>query len=121
MRSRLGRALVHLALVATILHSWLPPGWMPGPATGGAISFVICSPGGLHHSGGSDGHRDNGGHRHDACPFAAAAHLATPAAGAALDAPSAAILGKSGIAVARIAPRAAHYLPQAPRAPPVSS
>jgi hypothetical protein len=40
-------------------------------------------------------------------------------AGAALDAPSAAILGTGGIAVARIAPRAAPYLPQSPRAPPV--
>jgi hypothetical protein len=119
MGSRFSRALVHLALVATILHSWLPPGWMPGAASDGAISFVICSPTGLHHIDGSDGRPDKGDRQHDACPFAAAVHLATPVAGAALDAPSAAILGTGGIAVARIAPRAAPYLPQSPRAPPV--
>jgi hypothetical protein len=120
MIDRFRHTMVHLALAAMMLQAWLPPGWMPGPASDGAISFVICSPTGLHHLDGSDGHRDSGNHQHDVCPFAAAAHLATPVAGAILAPPSTAILTNLRTAALQTAPHGERYLPQSPRAPPVS-
>ena len=120
MFNRVRFAMVYLALAAMMLQAWLPPGWMPGSASDGAISFVICSPNGLHHLDGSDGHRDSGNHQHDVCPFAAAAHLATPVAVAMLAPPSAAILSKIRTVALQTAPRSERYLPQAPRAPPIS-
>jgi len=121
MGANLRRALLDIAFFAMLLQALLPAGWMPGPASDGAISFVICSVGGLHHLDGRDGHQDKGEHQNDSCPFAAAPHAATPVAVARIAPPSHAVFGRPVFAAIPSAPQNAAYLPQAQRAPPVSA
>lgn len=121
MGTKLRRALLDIAIFAMLLHALLPAGWMPGPASDGAISFVICSASGLHHLDGRDGHQDKGEHQNDACPFAAAPHAATPVLVTAIAPPSRAFFGRSVFAAILPAPQRAAYLPQAQRAPPISA
>ena len=99
------RAAVCLALVAMMLRGLMPAGWMPNPDGAGTSLFVICDMDqgdmskmdmshmdmpGMNMSGmdmaqmdmSAMGHdpahkpaSDN--HQHEACPFAAAPHVAT--------------------------------------------
>jgi len=112
---------VQIALVAMLLRALLPVGWMPDVAAG--TPFVICTVNGplqaAHlpdtgkHQPGHDDSRQN-----DMCPFAASAHLATPAAAASI---AASTQIASFAPVQSLAP-AVHttgrYALQSPRAPP---
>lgn len=122
MAYRLGRALIHVALLAMVMRALLPGGWMLGPASDGAMSLVICSTGGLNHVDGSDRHPDSRDqHQNDACPFAAASHMGAPAAGFTLAPPQRIVLAAPRFLTLVSAPMRAAYQPHAPRAPPVSA
>src|ERR1700761_7537743 len=101
------RAAVCLALAAMMLRALMPAGWMPNPAGAGDSFFVICDMDQGDMSGmdmshmsamdmskmdmsdhGSPGKQSGDAHQHEACPFAAAPHVATPSAEAALLLPS---------------------------------
>lgn len=107
-------AALLIAMTAMLLGAMLPSGWMPS-ASG---QMVMC---GLSHDLPQPDHSQkpgDDGHGHDACPFAAAQHLAPPLAAPALGLP-----GRSHLALARpqpplSAPSAPLYAPQSPRAPP---
>jgi len=123
MGSTLRRALLDVAFFAILLRALLPAGWMPGHAADGTISFVICSVDGVHRGDG-DGHANktgDDGRQHDACPFAAAPHVATPVTAAQIAPPSHAVLDEASFAFSHAAPQSAIYLPQSPRAPPISA
>ncbi len=122
MGSRVGRALIHIALLAMVMRALLPGGWMLGPASDGAMSLVICSTTGINHVDGSDRHQDTrDGHQSDACPFAAASHMAAPVAGFAFAAPQRAVLAVARFIAPASVPIGADYQPHAPRAPPFSA
>ena len=79
---------LHVALVAMLLRALLPAGWMPAPPSHTAdanwVPFVICTGNGLvrlNHAPGSDHSDDQKTHHVAPCPYAAAAHLSTPAHG----------------------------------------
>jgi uncharacterized protein involved in copper resistance len=135
------RAAVCLALAAMMLRALMPAGWMPNPAGTGGSFFVICDMdqgdmsgmdmshmsamdmskmdmSGMDH--GPSGKQSGDAHQHEACPFAAAPHVATPSAEAALLLPS--LLAKFSplLAHGQAAIKAAVYTPQSPRGPPVS-
>jgi len=121
MGATLRRALLDIAFFAMVLHALLPAGWMPGPSSDGAISFVICSADGLHHLDGRDGPKNTADHQHDACPFAAAPHAVTPALVAQIAPTHHAVLGEAAIAAPPATRESAAYQPHAPRAPPTSA
>lgn len=74
----------HIAVAAMLLRALMPDGWMPAPshrADAGWAPFVICTSNGLvqlHQAPDSDRHEDDADHRYAPCPYAAAAHLASP-------------------------------------------
>ena len=79
---------LHVALVAMLLRALMPAGWMPAPPSHKAdanwVPFVICTGNGLvrlNHAPGSDHSDDQNTHHVAPCPYAAAAHLSTPAHG----------------------------------------
>jgi hypothetical protein len=114
---------VHLALAAMMLRALLPAGWMPNAVQAGA-PFVICTlHGALHLSGDPAPHKQqpDDGQRHDLCPFAAAPHLSSPAADAAIHAPFA--IAARAFTPDYAAPAALRtaFSPQSPRAPPRSA
>lgn len=82
---------LHVALVAMLLRAFLPVGWMPAPPSQIAdaewVPFVICTGNGLVRlntpAGGEHGD-DKETHHVAPCPYAAAAHLSTPAFGGAV-------------------------------------
>ena len=117
----LRRALLDIAFLAMLLHALMPAGWMPGPASDGAISFVICSADGLHHLDGRDGQKNSADHQHDACPFAAAPHAVTSPVVAKIALPSHALLGEASFAALHAVRASTAYQPQSPRAPPISA
>jgi hypothetical protein len=140
------RAAVSLALVAMMLRGLMPAGWMPNPDGAGTSLFVICDMDqgdmskmdmshmdmpGMNMSGmdmaqmdmSATGHdpahkpaSDN--HQHEACPFAAAPHVATSSTVVALLLPSLSAHFSLQLAGGRLALQAAAYAPQSPRAPP---
>lgn len=74
---------------------------------------------------GGDSSQDQGpakqgddGRQHEACPFAAAPHFATPSIVAMLLPPSLADGFSHGLDSENLAVQSAHYTPQSPRAPP---
>lgn len=122
MGNRFGRALIHVVLLAMMMRALLPGGWMLGPASDGAMSLVICSTSGLNHVDGGDRHPDSRDqHQNDACPFAAASHMATPATGFTLAPPQRIVLSAPRFLTPIPAPVSATYQPHAPRAPPFSA
>jgi Protein of unknown function (DUF2946) len=116
------RVAVHLALIALMLRALLPAGWMPNPGGANGAPFVICTMDGplkaLDAKGKPIRHdpRDR-----DACPFAAAAHLAPPAELASLALPAFAAGAAAAPSQPVPATARAHYDPQSPRAPPANA
>lgn len=82
---------LHIALAAMLLRAFLPDGWIPAPASrsadAGWLPLVICTSNGLVrlHEQGQDGQDDDQDHHYAPCPYAAAAHLAAPEAGATVE------------------------------------
>jgi hypothetical protein len=118
----LRHAAVLLALVAMVLRALLPAGWMPNLTGTGESAFVICTMDGPVQSAAKDHGpgkpTPDDGRQHEACPFAAAPHVATSSAVAAL---RASVVSNSVARYApsqRLTPEPARYAPQAPRAPP---
>jgi hypothetical protein len=115
----LRHTLVHIALAALILRAFLPTGWMPNPQGPTEGAFVICTMDGpVQTTDGKVLPGKDDPRAHEACPFAAAPHLATPLVMTAMPLP---------MLAAVIAHRASHdtdrdalspYAPQSPRAPP---
>jgi hypothetical protein len=135
------RAAVCLALVAMMLRGLMPAGWMPNPDGAGTSLFVICdmdqadmSKMDMSHMGmsGMDmskmdmsaiGHDpahkpSSDSHQHEACPFAAAPHVATPSTVVALLLPSLSEHFSPQLAGGLLAVQSPAYAPQSPRAPP---
>lgn len=113
------RAAVHLALIALMLRALLPAGWMPNPGAANGSPFVICTMyGPLKALDGKEKPTKHAPHNHEACPFAAAAHLAPPLLAAILALPATAV----GMAAPPIRPAPViadtDFVPQSPRAPP---
>jgi hypothetical protein len=108
----------HLLLVALLLRTLVPAGWMPNPAGASQTAFVICTMNGAFHAPGKQTPSDT--RHHDECPFAAAPHLAKTPDAVILPAPlpRADRTQVAAIATGTMAP--ARYLPQSPRAPPVT-
>jgi hypothetical protein len=139
------RAAVALALVAMVFRALVPAGWMPNPHGFAETAFIICDMGEMspmamanmdmaHRDmaamSKSDGDPSNGqapakqsddGRQHEACPFAAAPHFATPSIIALLLPPSLADGFSHGLKDESLAVLPAHYAPQSPRAPPVTA
>ncbi len=114
--SRFRRAAVHLALVALMLRALLPAGWMPNPAAGSL--FVICTMEGALQADGKAKPASNDPRAHEACPFAAAAHLSPPQENNHFAAP---LLAAAMTIVPASQTRSvtrAPFAPQSPRAPP---
>lgn len=115
----------HIVLAAMILRALLPAGWMPNTSHTGGATLVICTldgpvrmaigPGGEPHK---QAPAHDGDHRHDVCPFAAAAHFAAPVAVATLASPSEAATKIGRFVPAYAAATGPHYSQQSPRAPP---
>lgn len=123
--SKFRTAAVSLALAAMMLRALLPAGWMPGAIASGT-PLVLCTMGSMAHAapaknGGPLERKpthDDGRH-HEVCPFSAAPHLAPPAAAAAI-LPSYAVTGGAARLAQSPLRQVSRYVPQAPRAPPVS-
>jgi hypothetical protein len=125
------RAAVCLALAAMMLRGLMPAGWMPNPEGAGTSLFVICDMDQADMSKMDMSHMDmsamdhapahkpsSNSHQHEACPFAAAPHVATPSTVAALLLPSLSEHFSPQLAGGRLAIQSAAYAPQSPRAPP---
>ena len=135
------RAAVCLALAAMLLRGLMPAGWMPNPDGAGASLLVICDMDQADMSKMDMSHMDMSGmdmskmdmsamdhdpahkpssdsHQHEACPFAAAPHVATPSTVVALLLPSLSERFSPQLAGGRLAVQSAAYAPQSPRAPP---
>lgn len=139
------RAAVTLALAAMALRALVPAGWMPNPHGFAETAFIICDMGemspmdmahmdmsgmdmshmdmaGMSKTDGSNdqapARQSDDGRQHEACPFAAAPHVATPSILAVLLPLSLADGFSYGLKDESLAVRAAHYAPQSPRAPP---
>lgn len=130
------QAATVLAILAMVFRGLLPAGWMPNPDGMGQTALIICDMDdpGLAASGGmahmhmagmdmaDDGaapvhnHADDG--HQQPCPFAAAPHVATSSAVAAMPLPmlAAAIAHRPGHDKDR--DTLSHYAPQSPRGPP---
>ncbi|MGH6827615.1 MAG: DUF2946 family protein [Rhizomicrobium sp.] len=127
MQHRFHCAAVAVALAAMVLRALLPMGWMPNPAGFGQSPLIIClmdsgavatssmamsksmdMKGGTHHG------QQNG----EACPFAAAPHLAPSAMVAAAAEPRSAEATRFPRAPVARQHGPAFYSPQSPRAPP---
>ena len=125
MPTRLRLAALHLALAAMMLRALLPAGWMPNPAGFAESLFVICTADGPIWPIGQSEHRhhtpDDRQQSHEACPFAAAPHVAGPAILAQIDLLP--LLGRLSDppATAMVVRHRTPYQPQAPRAPPLFS
>jgi hypothetical protein len=106
-----------LALVALLVRTAIPAGWMPDLADPLGGSLTICSVDGQHRQPSHDpskGHDDG-----SICPFAAAAHFAPPQGTPAIPVPFAVafVFAHFAAPAARIH---LHDPGHAPRAPPVS-
>jgi len=125
------RAAVCLALVAMMLRGLMPAGWMPNPDGAGTSLFVICdmdqadmskmdmSKMDMSAIGHDPAHKPSSdSHQHEACPFAAAPHVATPSTVVALLLPSLSEHFSPQLAGGLLAVQSAAYAPQSPRAPP---
>jgi len=125
---------IALAFAAMLLRALLPAGWMPNPGGTSGSPLVVCTMdgpgrmmagmGAMGDMGGApaDRHHDrNSQHDHPVCPFAAAPHLAPPAATAALAIPSTLARAELRTAWIDVAKRPARHSPQSPRAPPESA
>jgi hypothetical protein len=116
---------VQFALIAMLLRALLPAGWMPNLAGQTSAPFIICSMDDFAVLAlGEDGKPvkqqpdQNGDRSHEGCPFAAAPHLAPPAAQVAFGSSSLVHLGDYRIAQTQENRPIAGYAPQSPRAPP---
>lgn len=146
MSSHYRRAAVAFALVAMVFRALVPAGWMPNPHGFAETAFIICDMGemspmdmakmDLSHMGMSmdmpgmsktdgDPSKDQApaktgddGRQHEACPFAAAPHFATPSVLAMLLPPSLADGFSHRLKDESLSVHAARYAPQSPRAPP---
>ncbi len=116
---------IHIALVAMVLRALLPAGWMPNPGGAAGTPFVICTVDGPRHAAPTLG-ADSGKHhsdqdndrQHDTCPFAAAAHWATPVGGVWLLPSNLTAALESSPPGIRFIANGARYSRQSPRAPP---
>lgn len=124
MTQKFRTAAVHVALVAMLLRALLPAGWMPNPTGTTESFFVLCTMDGPiqqadQHDQGKHA-PDDGQHGHDACPFAAAPHVAAPVTVTAIAQPSlfARFSNPPGVTIAKVS--FAVYQPQSPRAPPLN-
>lgn len=129
MRSRIAAAFAHaflvrLTLIALLVGAAVPIGWMPNPeGAGSGAPIVICTGHGpINAFIGKDGKPINHpGSQSDICVYAAAAAPATPAPAPALFVLSAATRAYAPRRKSRVAILAAHYRPQAARAPPLAA
>jgi hypothetical protein len=138
------RAAVTLALAAMALRALMPAGWMPNPHGFAETAFIICDmgemspmtmakmdmahmdmsgmPGMSDRDGGASKDqapaRENDDSHQQACPFAAAPHVATPSIVVLLLPPSLADGISHALKDESLAVHAAHYALQSPRAPP---
>jgi len=86
----LRHTLIHIALAALILRAFLPTGWMPNPQGPTESAFVICTMDGpVQTTDGKALPGKDDPRAHEACPFAAAPHLATPLVATAMPLPDA--------------------------------
>jgi Protein of unknown function (DUF2946) len=116
------RVAVHLALIALMLRALLPAGWMPNPGAANGSPLVICTMDGpLKALDGKGKPIRHDPRDHEACPFAAAAHLAPPAQLASLALPAIAAAPAAAPAQPESIIAHAHYDPQSPRAPPANA
>ena len=100
-----------------LLRAVLPAGWMPNLTGAGDAPLVICSVDGVHHLPSHDpAHGPQDDHT---CPFAAAAHLASPQLPVAMPQPFAVAWLDRTFAAQRPS-FAIVDLGHAPRGPPVS-
>lgn len=107
-------AALHLALAAMVLRALLPAGWMPDRNGGAALT--LCTMDGPVHP--APGKAPDDGHAHDACPFAAAPHLASAPGIESAAAPGLRLEVAARDAGRAAAPATARFTPQSPRAPP---
>jgi Protein of unknown function (DUF2946) len=125
MPHRFRFAAIHLALAAMLLRALLPAGWMPNPAGIGESIFIVCTMDGPVQQ--ADQHQqgkhmpDDGQRGHEECPFAAAPHIAAPAAVALLALPSYFGRFSNPPSLTAATATASSYQPQSPRAPPLSA
>jgi Protein of unknown function (DUF2946) len=112
----------HVAFAAMMLRAMMPAGWMPNQNDAGGSPLVICSVNGpVHIVVGPDGQPlKQTPHQHEACPFAAAAHLAQTTTVATVALPSQASQPAYLAAHMAVAAGAARHSSQSPRAPPIS-
>ena len=138
---RFRRAAVVLALAAMALRGLMPVGWMPNPQGMNETAFIICDMGERSMSATDMSNMDmsnmdmsksanpssddqtparhsEDGHQHEACPFAASAHLAAPSVLALMPLPAFAGGFMRGPSRARLGFELTHYAAQSPRAPP---
>jgi hypothetical protein len=122
MMRNLRHVAIHLALVAMMVRALLPPGWMPNPVGTGQSAFIICTMDGPVQSAAKDHGpgkpTPDDGRQHEACPFAAAPHFATPSVVAVLLLPVISDNIAQREASRGLTSETAAYAPQAPRAPP---
>lgn len=109
------QAIRHLALIAMFMRAMLPGGWMPDAQAG----LTLCSAtlGVIHHDGGPIPPSPDRHSSHEACPFAAAPHLASVPDVPSLTAPSLHAVAAE-IDASNAATLAARFAPHAPRGPP---
>ncbi len=119
---RFRHAAVHLALIAMVLRALLPAGWMPNLTGTGDGALVICTMDGPVQSVAKDHGpgkpTPDDGRQHEACPFAAAPHVATSSTVAVLRLPVVSDSIAQYEASQQPIVEPARYAPQAPRAPP---
>jgi len=102
----------HVAFIALVARALLPAGWMPT-----ANGLTICSVGVQNNDHGKAPARDA---HHDACPFAAAPHLASVPDLPQLTLPSfhALVAATDRVYAAAVSAR---FTPPSPRAPPLNA
>ncbi len=116
-------AAVHIALAAMLLRALMPAGWMPNADAAAGTPITICTMNGAVQIDlvadplKKNHHQDNSRH-HETCPFAAAPHMAQPAAITAFTLPSPIAMSEQFSAHRGVAGYALLYAPQIPRAPP---
>ena len=112
-------ALVHLALAAMILRSFIPAGWMPNPVEPHESLFAICTMDGpVTTLDGKTLPGKDDPRAHETCPFVAAAALAPPTEFIRLAAPELSLSPAPRILAAGLDARAPPFSLAPSRAPP---
>ncbi len=116
-------AFLALALVAALIRSLVPAGFMPASDETGAVRMVICTVGGAKTlDGAARAPTDADGamaSSQSPCAFAALALLAPPPSALILSLAVSIEAGATPLDETRLVAAASNYRPQAQRAPPV--